>query len=139
MGEMLIETDDRWLLGLQGAVVDQCCFDYAVVLRSTQASWELRLEQQFMLSDLDGTEHLVIPAEARHLEFVLPVLRAPIDSACAFKVGDLELKIGGATITVPPNDAFEAWTVTGPNGLRVVSMPGGTLAVWSPSGAHSQG
>jgi hypothetical protein len=138
MGEIIVEADDRWHLDLHGAIVDQCCFDYAVVLRSSEAPWELRLEQPFVLGDLDGTEHLVVPAEARNLDFVLSVLRATIDSACAFKVGALELKIGGVTLTVPQNDEFEAWSVTGPKGLRIISMPGGSLAIWSPSESHGE-
>jgi hypothetical protein len=42
---------------------------------------------------------------------------------------DLE---GGARLLVPADPNYEAWTVAGPNGLKVVSLPGGGLSVWSP-------
>lgn len=37
----------------------------------------------------------------------------------------------GTTLTVPPDDAYEAWNVSGPNGALVVSMPSGELAIWT--------
>jgi len=43
----------------------------------------------------------------------------------------------GASIRVEPDEAYQAWTVAGPDGLLVVSMPGGELAVWSPEEEHS--
>lgn len=36
----------------------------------------------------------------------------------------------GAMIHVESDDEYEAWTVGGPDGFLVVSMPGGELATW---------
>lgn len=38
----------------------------------------------------------------------------------------------GCTIEFHPDEDYESWSVTGPNGYRVVCMPGGKLAVWTP-------
>jgi len=131
MGQLLVEADDRWLFSLQNVVVDQCCFDYAVTFRCSDGPWELRIEQPFEITERDGTACHVDPEQGDHLDAALTVLRAPFESASAFKDGRLELRIGGSSIVVPASQNFEAWTVVGPEGLRLVSMPGGEVAVWT--------
>jgi hypothetical protein len=36
----------------------------------------------------------------------------------------------GARLTVEPDKAYEAWSVSGPDGALVVSTAGGKLAIW---------
>ena len=49
--------------------------------------------------------------------------------------GQLHLAFAdGAHIEVAPDEGYEAWNVTGPGGARIVSLPGGELAVWSAEG-----
>jgi hypothetical protein len=132
--EHLVDAGDRWDLGLIGAAVDQCCFDYAVVLhfRSNDSVWEVRLEAPFAMRTAEGTEHLVLPEEAVHLESVLTILRTSIEGATAFKDGHLKLELSNGTVLdAPPDEGFEAWTLTGPDGLMLVCLPGGEVAVWS--------
>lgn len=131
MGQLLVEADDRWLLSIQNAVVDQCCFDFAVTFRCSDGPWELRIEQPFEITERNGVARHVDPERGDQLDAALTVLWAPFESASAFKDGRLELRIGGSWIAVPPSDNFEAWTVAGPEGLRVVSMPGGEVAIWT--------
>ena len=38
----------------------------------------------------------------------------------------------GHLLKVAPDPQYEAWTASGPDGMLVVSVPGGDLAVWSP-------
>ncbi len=131
---LLVDVGDHWQIAIQGAVVDQCCFDYAVVLRLSQApsTWELRIEQPFVLTTSEGAEHLVLPEELAHLHVILTTLRSTVESLVAFKDGRLDLRLDDhAIIEVPPNEGFEAWTLTGPDGIRVISMPGGEVAVWN--------
>ncbi|MHA7194428.1 DUF6188 family protein [Paenarthrobacter nitroguajacolicus] len=37
----------------------------------------------------------------------------------------------GSTIDVLPDERYEAWTLAGPDGLLLVSLPGDGLAIWS--------
>jgi hypothetical protein len=133
VSEALRDAGDRWHLDLSGAVVDQCCFDYAVVLRLSRVSWELRIEQPFSVTTSDGKEFLVIPEEGAHLDVVLDnLLRGTVKDAFAFKDGRFELRlVDGTVVEVPPEEGFEAWVITGPAGVRIVSLPGGDLAVWN--------
>jgi hypothetical protein len=139
MSTVLVEAGDHWRLDVRGAVVDQCCFDYAVVLRMSNGPWELRVEQPFSVTASDGTEHLVVPEEGAHLDVVLAkVLRATVEEGSAFKDGHLELRLdGGTVLRIPPDEGFEAWTVTGPDGVCLVSMPGGDLAIWGSDAPRS--
>jgi hypothetical protein len=36
----------------------------------------------------------------------------------------------GARLRIKPDSSYEAWTVSGPRGMLVVSMPRGELAIW---------
>jgi hypothetical protein len=138
--ELLVDVGDRWELGFGGGVIDRCCFDYAVVLHMLDGSsrWDVRLEQPFAVTTSDGTEHLIVPEEAVHIDQVLTVLRSTIEQAVAFKDGHLELRVSqGAVLQAPPNEGFEAWTVTGPHHVQLVCLPGGEVAVWSPD--HEDG
>jgi len=39
---------------------------------------------------------------------------------------------GDARLHIEPDSRFEAWTLFGPKQLKVVSLPGGGISVWSP-------
>ncbi|GAB3648154.1 DUF6188 family protein [Glycomyces tarimensis] len=46
--------------------------------------------------------------------------------------GTLEIDFAaGPQLTAGPDPDFEAWSLTGPAGQRMVCMPGGELATWS--------
>jgi Family of unknown function (DUF6188) len=132
----LADAGDRWDLGLKGAVVEQCCFDYAVTVRfrKGESAWELTLEAPFAVTTSDGTKHVIVPEEAAHLGTVLTTLRTTVESGTASKDGQLDLQLSNGTVMqAAPDEGFEAWTLTGPGGLQVVSLPGGQLATWSGS------
>jgi hypothetical protein len=62
-------------------------------------------------------------------------LRRPGATQClAFKGGRLDVKFDdGTRLQVPMDLEFEAWEISGTGavaGLKIVSMPGGELAVW---------
>jgi hypothetical protein len=35
-------------------------------------------------------------------------------------------------LRAPIGEDYESWNIVGPAGLRIVSLPGGELAIWSP-------
>lgn len=73
-------------------------------------------------------------AEATSAE-VLAVLRTllmkPIRSV-EQRDGQLSVVFDSITITVPLDDNCEAWQIRADNGLLIVCVPGGELAVWLP-------
>ncbi|OAN30215.1 hypothetical protein A4X20_09880 [Mycolicibacterium iranicum] len=52
---------------------------------------------------------------------------AAVDPAGALRVGFSD----GTRLQVEPDDAYEAWNVSGPDGALIVCTPGGALVTWS--------
>ena len=46
--------------------------------------------------------------------------------------GQLDVVFDSLTISVPRDDNYEAWQVRADDGLMIVCVPGGELAVWLP-------
>ncbi|MFI2337943.1 DUF6188 family protein [Nocardia rhamnosiphila] len=63
-------------------------------------------------------------------------LTGMIREAHAAENGTLHLEFeSGISVRVFADPDYEAWSVVGADGFRVVCMPGGELAVWSGGGA----
>lgn len=126
----------RWLLPLQDEQVIWCCIDYAVSL-GTQNQVAVRIEQPFVYTGTDGVEHLIVPeADPVQIAPVLAITRLSVRAGFAYDDGHLELTFSdGSTIGVPSAQDYEPWELTGPAGLKIVSVPGGELSVWRPTPA----
>lgn len=131
-----VEAADRWLVPVAGRSVTQCRLDYAftlVVADESAGSFEIRIEQPFVVTSR-GDEVVLDPeGEPARMAPALGLLRQDIEQAAAFKDGRLELSFtDGGVLSVPVGEDYEAWSIVGPAGLRIVSLPGGELAIWSP-------
>lgn len=131
----LSEQADRWTLQVGGAAITRVCFDWAVSLTvgTTGAALEIRIEQPFSLVDTEGTRIILDPErDPAELAPVLHICRIGTVRLEAMKAGSLELElVNGSILNVPPVRDYEAWTLAGPKGLKLVCMPGGKVAVWS--------
>jgi hypothetical protein len=109
------------------------CFDYAVTL-STDSGFEIRVETPFVLRDGSGGEVRINPEAPGDLApRVLQLLHQLVDLVVR-TTGELVMSFeGDHVITVSPDPRFEAWTLVGPKGQRVVCNPGGGTSEWSPS------
>lgn len=125
---------DHWVLPVAGQSVVQLCLDYAVTLRLGN-DVTVRIEQPFVIASEGGEERLVIPdGESDRLAPVLSLVRATVTEGLAFEDGHLELTFAeGTRVSVPSAEDYEPWEVVGPQGMRLVSVPGGELSVWRPS------
>jgi hypothetical protein len=132
----LVEDGDRWVLPLSGCAVGQCCVDWAVTLRldHPHGAFELRVEESFTYVTPRGVEAQMRPEEdPTGLGPVLAVVHTSVERATAFRDGRLEMSfVDGSRLEVPRSDECEPWALAGPDGLRVVSVPGGDLAIWRP-------
>ncbi len=134
----LIEQPDRWIIDVQELEVTNICIGYMFGLDfwSRDDSLYLQIEQQFLFKTKER-EHILSPE--RGPEEVIPllsVLHIGLRSAIVFKDGRLELTFtNGSELSVPASsNKYEAWNISGKNGFKFVSLPGGGLAVWPPSG-----
>lgn len=118
---------------MTGRQMTQCCVDYAVTFRFSEAegSFDLRISEPFVLRRASG-EHLLRPEDdPTGMGPALSLLHQTVTEAVAFKAGRLELTFSdGSVVKVPVRQDYEPWELVGPGGVRVVSLPGGDLAVW---------
>jgi hypothetical protein len=130
----LVDTPDAWLLQVTGLTVRQCRIDYAFTLvleAEGGGSFEIRIEQPFAVTS-QGTEHELDP-EANPIDLApaLSLLHQDVTRVVAFKDGRLELTFDNdELLRVPASEDYEPWNVVGPEGLRIVSLPGGELGIW---------
>jgi Family of unknown function (DUF6188) len=124
----------RWRLPFQEEKVIWCCIDYAVSF-GTQNQVAVRIEQPFVYTGADRVEHLIVPeADPVLIAPVLAITRLSVREGFAYDDGHLEVTFSdGSEIGVPSAQDYEPWELTGPSGLKMVSVPGGELSVWRPT------
>lgn len=130
--------EGRWLLPLTGEQVIWCCVDYAVSF-GTKNQVSVRIEQPFVFTGADGVEHLIVPeGDPVQVGPVLAIARLAVCEGFGYADGHLELTFSdGSRIGVPGTQDYEPWQLTGPGGLKLVSIPGEKLAVWHPDSGPS--
>mgnify|MGYP001106437337 CR=1 FL=1 len=130
----LVEETAYWLIPLQGRTVTQCQIDYGftlVFLEPDAPMFTIRIEGKFVLGTDRGKSWLCAREDPTALGPALGLLNQKVESVVAYKNGDLEVTFAYRTnLCVPPDSNYEAWQVTGPGGLLLVSLPGGGLSVW---------
>lgn len=134
----LVEERDYWLLPLKGRAVTQCCVDYAftIYLVAPDAAFSLRIEQPFVFHQANADAVTLHPGEnAVALAPSLAMFGLTVERGVAYKDGRLEVCFSdGSSLRVDACDDFEPWEFAGPAGSRVVSIPGGALAIWLAEG-----
>jgi len=125
------EASDRWNLPIVDELVVACCVDYGVTLHFSNGVI-IRIGQPFIYRTTKGLEHLIVPeGDPVRVAPVLAICRQAVQQGFAFKEGRLELHFAdNSVLSVSSSEDLEPWELTGPDGLRLVSIPGGDLAVW---------
>ena len=132
--DSLREESDRYLLPYRGRRVERILVDYALTL-VLDGSIALTIECPAVLSHgpitaPDAVPHHVVP-DRQQVDQALALFGAEVLSSVAFKSGALRAVFSnGLHLNVAASNEFEAWQACGPGTLRVVSLPGGDLAVW---------
>ncbi len=118
-------------LGFAGQALFSTDFGYTVAVQF-DGGYEVRVEVPFTLR-VDGVEREIEPGRDADASAVAQLSGQVVSLARADDDGVLRIEFaGGARLVAAPDSAFEAWTVAGPDGLKVVCGPGGELSVWSP-------
>lgn len=119
-------------LPITGQRVSVAASEYMVEV-STGGGFELQIEGDMEIESGRGDRWSVVLADGGGSQSDLePVLRGAITSAVVNSSGTLTIDLdSGNRLVVPPDEEYEAWTLVGPNGYRVVCMPNGELAIWT--------
>jgi Family of unknown function (DUF6188) len=131
----ITESAEAWSIPLAGEQITRVCVDYASVGLLASNGIYVDIEVPFNYSRPSGIERTLDPdGDAVNLAPVLRLRRLGVTECLAFKDGRLDVKFDdGTRLQVPMDLEFEAWGVSGQGGaagLRIVSMPGGELAIW---------
>ncbi|GAB3436372.1 hypothetical protein GCM10027436_15250 [Actinophytocola sediminis] len=129
----MTERDDRWVLPFRGRAVTQVRVDFAFELIIDDIG-AIRISSPATLgwiNTADQPDKMMMHPESQDVAAGLALFKVMVGSAVAFKSGQLRVAFGdGHVLKVDPDPHYEAWTVTGPDRMLIVSLPGGGLAVW---------
>jgi hypothetical protein len=99
---------------------------------STDNGWIVVIESRFLVSSRSpGSQSMSgeSPGDSQALGEILTGLAVhSISEADGFLTIEFT---GGVVLEVQPDEQFESWNAVGPNGERIVCMPGGEMAYWS--------
>jgi hypothetical protein len=125
---------------LAGIRLEMVEFDYTMRL-AFSGGWEVRVETPFQLSTRAGATSVDPGEDAERGGPLMAALSGrAVDEAHVSESGVLTLNFDeGTVLTIQPDSDYEAWTVAGPKGQKLVSLPGGEVATWSaePDGSAS--
>ena len=130
----LTEVRGKWLLPVSDGKVTQIQVDYAFTL--VLESWiSVRIETPFSYGPA-GAARQFEPSDAPGLAPLLGLHQATVTSAEISKDGSLTMAFAdGGELFVPPDERYEAFTVTGSlpparRGFSFTALPGGGLSRW---------
>ena len=122
-------------LGLAGYTLTRASVDFTVSL-VTDTNYEVRIETDFSMHTPDGDLPFSFGTGSIDQSPFQTLLGQTVTSSTVEDSGTLVLAFGdGSSLRVAPHDVYEAWTVAGPGGKKIVCMPGGELAVWPETNA----
>lgn len=111
--------------------IDQITSEYAVTLHLSGGT-AVRIETSLDLTEAGQASTPIDPQTLQTDQDLLRVLLGhTVEHAVADDGGSLTITFdNGATLAVAPDPDFEAWSITGPDGSIVLSLPGGGLSQW---------
>ncbi|MEZ0095741.1 DUF6188 family protein [Streptacidiphilus sp. EB129] len=120
-------------LKVEGCTLTRISFDYALTLL-VDPDTQFRLQANVKLSDTDGTSVTFHPGGADvPADRLVRLLHKDIAKAWSSDDGVLTIQFAcGAKLMATPDPDYEAWEIVADDGLRVICMPGGELAIWDP-------
>jgi hypothetical protein len=118
-------------LGLRGKILQSVLIEHTVRMQLSDVYF-IVIESPFRL-DIHGDSYSLSPEEEPDaaLQPLRQLVGHTIEEATADAAGALHVIFdGGSRLTVEPDAAYEAWSVSAPDGALVVSTVGGKLAIW---------
>lgn len=116
----------RLLQALVGRPLQQLCVGVADLQLRFTDDFGIALESDLRV----GTGAAVASFSLDGLALLLPLLDGDVSEIRVDERGGLWVGIGDVALHCAAHPDFEAWQCTGPEGVLVVSRPGGDLAVW---------
>jgi hypothetical protein len=129
----LFHTENGELsLPLEGLAIARCVIDHAFSLEAfrTDGSVTLRIEGPFTLTREQSTR-LMDPSAPAELGPAIALVQGTVKRARVSSEGRLSIVFDdGREVTVEPSENFEAWELSGPQGVKAVCRAGGGVSTW---------
>lgn len=116
-----------------GKVIHSIRLDYALKLWTTD-NWEISIGSDAYLLRSDGMRVIDSGTPQEQLpDYLAELVGAEIAEVLVAKDGHLAVNFADAQLSVRASPSYEAWQLGGPNGERIICLPGGELASWPAS------
>ena len=127
----LIESDNDYIINLPDAIVFRCIVDYAfsIEMSLNNRSLVLSIETEFIINKNNTIHHLDIENKDSLIQGLL-LIGKKVKRLEISHEGLAKVILESAQIIVKSHDEFEAWQVHTDDGMLIVCMPGGDLAIW---------
>lgn len=117
-------------LELKGQTISHQHFDYAMTLE-TETGVKLNIENDYTLHTADASWCDSPEAVCVDSDQPASLINRTISNATSDETGALNISFtDGDRVTVEPDPDYEAWNLAGPDGKKIVCLPGGELATW---------
>jgi Family of unknown function (DUF6188) len=138
VGDRELKLEDRGdyvAVGLEGDEITRCYVDYQFSLLFGDTGALVVIETPFSILGEDGEQRFDPEKWAGLGPALEDLLFKKVTAAKAHKNGELEITLpNDVALRVLPNADYESWHVvaggTSAERARIVSMPGGKLAIW---------
>jgi len=136
MGILIQEKSSTWIISPTGVEISRCVLDYSVTLETNENSDSsctiIRIESDFTIIR-DSQSRTVEIENVGSVGQAAVFLRKELTSGYVSTDGKLELRFSdNVSLIVDSNNSYEAWSVLTKDGERLICMPGGEVAYWSP-------
>ncbi len=128
----LVKRKDYWDIELDGWRFEQCVVDYAFGLSiSNQVETiQIRLNREFSMTRDNARYDFNPVTHPEQLGPALSLLHLPVQKIRVWKNGYLLIVFPTARLEIQSDQDFEAWELSGPKGMLIVSLPGNEVAIW---------
>jgi uncharacterized protein DUF6188 len=137
----LIEYDDFWRIPLAGRTVSRFLIDNVLSIEFIDPERPyimVTLEHEFHL-EVNRLSYVLTPKVPSDLGPIFLLRHNTVKDALAFKDGTLKVEfLNGDKFAISAHPDYEAWGIAGDQGLRLICLPGGELAVWKPEPNESE-
>ena len=121
-------TSANDMLGtLVGRSLDQLRVGVGELALVLGVDWRISLSGRVRVAGASSIEPTSIDGVAAHM----PLLNAEVTAAHVDERGDLTVTLDGTAIRCEADDEYEAWSVHGSDGARIICLPRGELAIWT--------
>lgn len=97
----------------------------------TDTGVELNIENDYTLHTTDASRGISPEPVSADSEQPTSLINRTISTATSDETGALKISFAdGGRVTVEADPDYEAWNLAGPDGRKVVCLPGGELATW---------